>query len=88
MYHQFHVSESNVTRVNPDTGYHEQVSSDDHGGGGLFRSLQLAGSSFGIATEFHYRIFDVPELIPVIALVYIEDKADLWKFERAGSVGR
>ena len=31
----------------------------DGGDNGLFRSLQLAGGSFGITTEFHYGIFDV-----------------------------
>ena len=54
---------------------------DDHG---LYQSLQLAGSSFGIVTEFHYRIYNGPDTEPVVALVYIENKADLWKFEAAG----
>ena len=50
----------------------------------MFESLQLAGSSFGIVTEFHYRIFPEPEVLPVVAVIYIEDKADLWRIEAAG----
>ena len=55
---------------------------------GLFRSLQLAGSSFGIVTEFHYGLFEGPEVLPVYAFVYIENKKDLANFERAGINGR
>ena len=59
--------------------------SDDYG---LFNSLQLAGSSFGVVTEFHYRIFNGPELLPVFALVYMEDEWDLRNYEAAGNHGR
>lgn len=34
-------------------------------------------------TEFLYRIFPTPETQPVITLIYIEDKADLWKIDAA-----
>ena len=44
----------------------------------------MAGSSFGIVTEFHYRIFPEPEVLPVVAVIYIEDKADLWRIDAAG----
>jgi len=60
----------------------------DGGDNGLFRSLQLAGGSFGITTEFHYGIFDGPEVLPVCAFVYIENRKDLENFERAALSGR
>jgi hypothetical protein len=49
----------------------------------LFESLQLAGASYGIVTEFLYSIFPEPEVQPVITLIYIEDKSDLWKLDAA-----
>ena len=55
---------------------------------GLFRSLQLAGSSFGIVTEFHYRIFNGAEVQPVFVVVYIENQWDIRNFESAGNQGR
>ena len=39
-------------------------------------------------TEFHYRIFHEPEVLPAIVLVYIDDYSDLWKFEAALNDGR
>ena len=77
-------SENNVTLYNTESNRHEQVENSF----GLYRSLQLAGSSFGVVTEFHYRIFQGPEILPSIALVYIEDRADLWKLQKAGLDGR
>ena len=69
-----------MTQIDLYTGYKRHIH-DDHN---LFKSLQLAGSSFGIVTEFHYRIFPEPEVQSAIALVYIEDKSDLWKIDAAG----
>ena len=69
-----------MTKFDYSTGNYFKLD-DDHD---LFKSLQLAGSSFGIVTEFHYRIFYEPEVQPVITLVYIEDKSDLWKIDAAG----
>ena len=77
-------SENNVTMLNANTNRYQQVEDSV----GLYRSLQLAGSSFGVVTEIHYRIFDGPELLPTIALVYIDDRTDLWKFQKAGLDGR
>ena len=54
----------------------------------MFDALQSAGASFGIVTEFHYRIFPRPEVQPAIVLVYVDDKSDLWKFEAAVNDGR
>ena len=78
------MARNNLTQLNPATQLYHKLSHDY----GLFNSLQLAGSSFGIVTEFVYRIFDGPEILPVFALVYIEDESDIKKFEAAGNEGR
>ena len=74
------MSSGNITCIDKETGIGKYQLPDDYS---LFLSLQLAGSSFGIATEFQYRVYNVPEVQPVIALVYIENKSDLWRFEAA-----
>ena len=71
------MSKNNVTKVGSKN--HQQIDHD----GNLFKSLQLAGSSYGIVTEFLYRIYPTPETQPVITLIYIEDKSDLWKIDAA-----
>ena len=78
------ISETNITVIDPYTGYQRYIN-DHHN---LFRSLQFAGPSYGITTEFHYRIFDGPELLPIFALVYIDDDKDLLNFQRATADGR
>ena len=80
----FQVSQNNITEIHPHTGYLNNVVYHYD----LFGSLQVAGTSFGIVTEFHYRIFHGPEVLPANVLVYIEDKSDLWKFEAAVNNGR
>ena len=80
----FQVSQNNVTEVHQYTGHLNNVV--DHYD--LYGSLKVAGTSFGIVTEFHYRIFHGPEVLPANVLVYIEDKSDLWKFEAAVNNGR
>ena len=76
---------NNITKFSPKEKRYHLVTEGDHG---LFRSLQMAGSSFGIVTEFHYGLFEGPEVLPVYAFVYIENKKDLANFERAGINGR
>ena len=76
---------NNITKFSPKEQRYRLVTEGDHG---LFRSLQMAGSSFGIVTEFHYGLFEGPEVLPVYAFVYIENKKDLANFERAGINGR
>ena len=71
------MSKNNVTKLGLQN--HQQIDHDGH----LFKSLQLAGSSYGIVTEFLYRIYPTPETQPVITLIYIEDKSDLWKIDAA-----
>ena len=48
----------------------------------LFRSLQNAGSSYGITTEFLYRIYPGPEVKPALMLIYIENENDMNNLER------
>ena len=78
------MSEANVTKFNEETG-HFDILSEDHG---LFKSLQLAGSSFGITTEFIYRVYNTPEVMPALVLVYIDDETDLHNFQLAAFNGR
>ena len=47
-----------------------------------------AGSSFGIVTEFLYRIYQKPETLPIISLAYVESPDDLRKLEKAATDGR
>ena len=78
------VSRSNTTQVYPFTK-HFSSGIYEHG---LFESLQQGGSSFGIVTEFHYKIYPTPEILPALVMVYIDDKSDLWKFEAAVNYNR
>ena len=39
-------------------------------------------------TEFRYRIFKGPELLPAVALIYVDDRTDLWKLQKAGLMGK
>ena len=55
---------------------------------GLYEAMGGAGSSFGIATEFLYKIYPRPETQPIIAMIYIEDNYDLRKLEKAAKDGR
>ena len=55
---------------------------------GLFRAMGGAGSSFGIVTEFLYKIYPRPETLPIIAMIYLENKYDLRKLEEASKDGR
>ena len=75
------VSRGNTTQVYPFTKYFPDRMHEHS----LFESLQQAGSSFGIVTEFHYKIYPTPEILPALILVYIDDKSDLWKFEAAAN---
>ena len=78
------ISGNNITVIEPETGYQRYVE-DKHN---LFKSLHFAGASYGITTEFHYRIFKGPELLPVFAIVYIDNDEDLYNFQRAARDGR
>ena len=49
----------------------------------MFLALKGAGTSFGIVTEFLYKVYDVPETKPALIPVIIKDIKDLreefWK---------
>ena len=55
---------------------------------GLFEAMGGAGSSYGIVTEFLYKIYPRPETNPIISLIYIENNYDLRKLEKAAKDGR
>ena len=78
------MSEAHITKLNEETG-HFDLPSKDHG---LFKALQLSGSSFGITTEFIYRVYNTPEVTPTLVLVYIDDETDLHNFQLAAFNGR
>lgn len=58
---------------------------DDHG---LFFSLTGAGQSYGIVTEFLYKIYPKPETLPILAMVYLENPYDVRKLEKLAMDGR
>jgi hypothetical protein len=54
----------------------------------LFFALKGAGSSFGIATEFVYRIYKTPETRPVVLFLLLENIYDVRKLEAISKKGR
>ena len=81
------VTKDNVTIWRHQSGYKE-VMPNDYGGVTLHAALGNAGSSFGIVTEFLYKIWPKPETTPAIAIVYFESPYDLRKLENAAQDGR
>ena len=79
------MSNGNVTVLEAKTGRGLYQYESDHG---LFQALKGAGSSFGIVTEFVYKIYARPETLPTILLVYMEDVLDIRNLERAAMDGR
>ena len=69
--------------IHPQYAHEEKsfLMPDDHND--LFFAMRGAGSSFGIATEFLYKIYPTPETSPAVILVWISDKSDLWKIQKA-----
>lgn len=51
-------------------------------------AIRGAGPSFGIMTEFLYKVYPHPETFSLVLLVYIEDSKDLQNLVRAGQEGR
>ena len=78
------MSEASISKFNEETGHFDLPYEDQS----LFQSLQLAGSSFGITTEFIYRVYHTPEVMPTLVLVYIDDETDLYNFQLAAFNGR
>ena len=79
------VSKGNTSVIDPQSGAARFQLPHDFG---LFEALKGAGSSFGIVTEFLYKIYPRPETLPIISLVYVEDPIDLRNLERASQDGR
>lgn len=79
------VSQDNTSVIDPGTGKASFQLRHDFG---LFEAMKGAGSSFGIVTEFLYRIYPRPETLPIISLIYIEGPEDLRKLEKAAQDGR
>ena len=50
--------------------------------------LRAAGPSFGIVTEFLYKVYPHPETLSCVVLVYIKTGKDLEKLVKAGQDGR
>ena len=50
--------------------------------------LRGAGPSFGIVTEFLYKVYPHPETLSCVVLVYIESGYDLQRLVDAGQHGR
>ena len=78
------MSSGSVTKMNQETGVFETSMKNSD----LFKSLQLAGSSFGITTEFVYQVYNTPEVRPTLVLVYIDNEKDLQNFQLAAFDGR
>ena len=85
IHNKLQVSKGNTTVVEPYSGRGLYQIEDDQG---LFQAMGGAGSSFGIVTEFLYKIYPRPETQPIISLIYIEDNYDLRKLEKAARDGR
>ena len=65
-----------------------QVVSKNTKGNNLFFSLKGAGSSYGIVTEFLYRIYPVPETLPAAVPSFITTLDDLEKVKKINEAGR
>lgn len=81
----FQVSEGNTTVVEPYTKRALYQMEHDFG---LFQAMRGAGSSYGIVTEFMYKIYPEPETLPIVAMIYIKTPYDLRKLEKAALDGR
>ena len=68
----------NSTVIDPDSGdLIKVIENNKEDEQDLFKALQNAGSSYGITTEFLYRIYPGPEVMPALMFVYIENERDL-----------
>ena len=71
------------TTIHPKYAHEEKsfILTDDHID--LFFAMRGAGSSFGIATDFLYQVYPTPETSPAVLLVWINNKQDLRRIQRA-----
>ena len=71
-YYNFRVNEVYNHQLYPDLRY----------------ALRGSGPSFGIVTEFLYKVYDHPETLSCVAFVFLKDGRDLQKLVEAGQHGR
>ena len=73
----------NSTVIDPDSGdLIKVIENNKEDAQDLFKALQNAGSSYGITTEFLYRIYPGPEVMPALMFVYIENQRDLRSLDK------
>ena len=73
----------NSTVIDPDSGdLIKVIENNKEDAQDLFKALQNAGSSYGITTEFLYRIYPGPEVMPALMFVYIENERDLRSLDK------
>lgn len=75
------VNKDNATVIDPDNGSIIRVV-DNYDGVDLFTSLQHAGASYGITTQFQYRIYEEPEVHPTHIPIYLTSWEDMEAFEK------
>ena len=51
-------------------------------------ALRSSGSSFGIVTDFLYKIYPRPETLSCVMYVYLENEYDFMKLDKAAKDGR
>ena len=54
----------------------------------LFFALKGAGASYGITTEFLYKVFPRPETKPVVLFVYFNNPGDFRRLQRISDSGQ
>ena len=84
----FQVNRHNSTILDPNTNLPLQVVPNNHKHQDLYSALQKVGSSYGITTEFLYRIFEGNEIYPAKVLIYVETQQDFHNLNRAALDGR
>ena len=73
----------NSTVIDPNSGdLIKVIENNKEDAQDLFKALQIAGSSYGITTEFLYRIYPGPEVLPALMFVYIENERDLRSLDK------
>jgi len=82
------VSKGNTSVVDPSSGRAINQIEQDTQDFGLFDAMGGAGSSYGVVTEFLYKIYPRPETQPIISMIYIETPQDLRRLEQAAQDGR
>ena len=82
------VTDHNTTIISDQYGNptHEVHRHEYHSN--LRYALRRAGASYGIVTEFVYKVFQHPETLSVVAMAFLKDSYDLQKLVKAGQEGK